>query len=1192
MAVALVGQSTPSTIGGNPASDVYSAYNGVPYTSTYGNTLIIVGAYNLSTFATAAPIPMMTPCDSAGNIYQPLGQLPAGATNANQARVAAWICPNARPITWASVSATTIVSAATTSVLEFSGMPPWAQLSMTTVYASTAGTSVSLSGPTNSASFCLGVAAIGTTATTITGPGGWTTENLGASPSSTNGLTTSCSFMTTSSSGTVTYAPTIGVSEAYSAMLCAITLAPVAPTQPNSNYPRFITEVQFGRNLGDLSTVPYSPGPATTVLSMPLAATLTASASYTIASTGGISLLATVIVPAAATIDLSDTAGNVYTNVGFETIPGGGVAYAYLCLDPVSVTTGNVFTFTQFTSQAALITVIAVPGVWQLDLVSPPSTGSSASPTASTGALGSQMDFEIGLVATDSGVHLTGTPTGWYSIGQYTEGTLTSDLYYRTSTPGVGFNANGGGDTISGTLSASHGWGAAIFAFKVIGYTDISQYCIAGSESEQFNSAQGREYELSQPEAGELNVHLDNHLGYFTPTNTSSPFFPGVLVEAPIRITAISNGRQYAVASGYVDQWPMSWPDLPQWGFTDVTATDTVELLTNSNLPSGLQCELRNDYPYVYLTGNENYSTTSISTSSSGGLYSTTIANECAGELAVNASLYNQRNGYYSDGGATGLSTGAGGAQVQTGLAMAYSGTQDTGFGNSNYNVNLTGSGYLQNYRGPGVTYFDPLNLPGQTAAGGNLTLEWFCQVPGVGNGTIPQYASVTLFESVSQPSNFQLINSLSISDLYIYTANLSTTQPKMQFYVQTSGGTTTQLAPYVPNHTINSNQLAPILYHCVMTMANVGASTNYAFWLNGGVNGAPNTTGTLSMTGNWTEFRLGGAKGRYGELPWLYNYTMGHFALYPYKLPAQRIQAHYQMGAGTGLPSPANVENISTYDYIAAALAYSRVPAQAAGPGYNTLPDIGQIGPMYSIDNSSTMDTINTAINSEGGTVYCDKQNNIVILGRNSTYNQPSFVTFGDNGTTQIPYLQDGTFGYDDQFVYTIAQVSQSTGNSTGVTAQAENFGGDLQGQVAYGTRAAPSVTAQVVQANDAFDQVNWRLNKYSQAHIRSKVITVDAASLAGGAIDTYYAAQGGVIGVLMSCNIGTVVSVQKNQMGAPGLSELGIIEHVSISGGPSMLKFQFIVSPYATEGDILQCDQGSGAGSPSLLGSSSLAW
>jgi hypothetical protein len=215
------------------------------------------------------------------------------------------------------------------------------------------------------------------------------------------------------------------------------------------------------------------------------------------------------------------------------------------------------------------------------------------------------------------------------------------------------------------------------------------------------------------------------------------------------------------------------------------------------------------------------------------------------------------------------------------------------------------------------------------------------------------------------------------------------------------------------------------------------------------------------------------------------------------------------------------------------------------------------------------------------------------VILGRNATYNQPSFLTFGDNGTSQVPYLQESGFGYDDQFLYNTAQVQQETGSTEGVLAQGELFGGNLSGQVTFGTRNAPNVTAQVVQSNDAADQVNWRINKYSSPSIRAKVISVNAAALVGGTIDTYFASIGGVVGALMSCNIGTVVTMTRTPMGSNAtVAELGVIEQVDITAGPSLLRFSFTISPYNPESSILQVDQGSGTGSPSLLGSSALAW
>lgn len=1183
MAIAIVG-SQQFAAGGTSGEAVYSAYNGVEYTSSYGNGLIIIGAYDLAP-ATAAPLPFMTPCDSAGNLYYPLGQLPAEITNASQSRLAAWYCPNARPITWASISVGTIASASITGIYEFSGMPAWCQLSMTTLYAGGTGTAPSIAGPSNGASFAIGLVATSTTTATLTNTGaGWTTvtqETSGA----TNGVTAQLSWLTTSSSGTITYAPTISVSSPYTVMLAAFTLAPVAPSQPNTSYPRFIYEAQFGRDVGDLQTAPYSPGPAIQCASQQNASGTTVTNAYTVAVQGSSTLLANIVVPAAATITLSDDAGNSYTQLSATNIPGGGVSYVFDVVNNLTVTTANNLTFTQSVAQASLVSVVSVTGVWQLD-VSKTATGTSTAPSIGTGALGSQMDYELFVFANNSTVHASATLSGFETDYQIAQGALTSDMYSRVSTPGVGFNANGAGDTCTSTYGSSVGWAASAITYKAVGWTDISAYVVNGAMGQTMKSTQGRPYELSQPEAGELQIRLDDHASQFFANNTSSPFYPGVLVECPVRVTCISDSRQYPVGSGYVDQWPLEWPELPQWTFTSITATDTMELLNNANLPSGVQCEIRNDYPFVYIPGNEQYSNQVTSTSLTyGGLNNTKQPNECSGFIAANASLYNQRSAFYSDGGTVFNSATNSTAQIQTGLSIGYAGSSDTGFGQSGYTAatSYPNAGYTA--RGPGLTYVDPLNLPAQTNVTSGMTLEWCCEVPGQGSQTGPVIQDVTLFEAVSQPSAFQTVtNGRSAPDLTIYTNNPSTTV--MEFWLQTKTNSTAISAAYTPSKELQGS-LTPTLFHCALTIQN-GTATLY-------LNGVAQTPQSVTLSGAWTEFRLGGARGRYGAPPRVFNYVMGNFALYPYVLPVSRIQAHYNMSVTTGLPQPMGTESISTYDYSAAALAYSRVPAQAAGPGAPYLADVGQIGPMYSVSNSTVGDVINTATQSEGGLIQIDKQCNTVILGRNAVYNNQPFLTFGDNGTTQVPYLQQSGFGYDDQFLYTIVSTQQQSGSSQGIDAVAQNFGGSLLGQVQYGNRNAPIQQVQVDQANDAIDQTNWKLNKYSAPSIRSKSIVVDAASLVGTSIDTAFSSQGGIVGALMSCNLGTIVSVTRTPLGGVNIAETGIIEQVSITSGPSLLEFEFVISPYNTEGDILQTDNtndGTSGQPVNQLGYGALAW
>jgi hypothetical protein len=1183
MAVASVGFQE-NAFGGSSGEAVYSTYGGVEYSSAMGSGLLIVGSYDLAA-ATTAPLPFMTPCDSAGNLYLPLGTLPAGTTNASQARLSAWICPNARPIKWASMGVSTIVSAEIVGIYEFSGFPSWMQLSMTTLYAGGTGTSPSLSGPTNGASFCVGVVAIPTVADTLTNTGsGWNSFTQVAS-GSTNGITSLVSWMTTSAAGTVTYAPTISSSSPYTAMLGAITLAPVAPTQVNANYPRFIYEAQFGRDLGDLQTAINSPGPAVLANTQNITASTSFSDTYNVAVGGGQTLVAQVTVPAPATITLSDSAGNSYTQLSSTTIPGGtATTYIFEVLDCLAVSTSTTQYFTQTVSQNALTNTIAVPGVWQLD-VSPVITGTSAAPSGSTGALGSVLDYELFILTNNGSENSSASVAGFATVQQANQGSMYVSAYGRNSTPGVGFGAFGAGDTLSTTFATSTGWVMNVLAFKAITFTDISTYVRNGAMGQTLHSSQGRPYELSQPEAGELEIRLDTHDGTFFPDNPNSKYYPGVQAETPVRVTCVSDGRQYPVASGYVDSFPLDWPELPQWTISTISATDTVELLTNATLPSGLQCEIRNDNPFVYIPGNEQYSTVLPSTSNyTAGLNDLRTSSECAGFQAINASPYNQRNAYYSDGNAP-LSMVSNGTACQTGLSIPYAGTQDTGFGQSNYPTTGLAPNTTYIPHGPGVTYIDPVNLPGQANVTTGITLEWFCEVPGTGTAG-SKVESVTLVECVTKPSNCQAYTSSTVSDLIVYTNNPSASV--MEFYASTAVAAGQAISSaYVPATTI-AGVLTPNVFHCVLTIQ----GTTVTMWLNG----VKQTPLTATVAGGWSEIRLGGARGRFGEPPSIFNYVMGHFALYPYVLPQGRILAHYQMGVNTGLPQPAASENISSYNYMAAALAYSRVPAQAGGPGVSYLPDIGQMGPMYSVQSSSAMDTTNTAVTSEGGMVYIDKQCNTVIQGRNAIYNNPAFVTFGDNGTTQIPALQDSSFGYDDQFLYNVATVQQENGSTEGVLAQGENFGGDLSGQITFGTRNAPAITAQVTQSNDATDQMWWRINKYSSPSIRAKAITVNAAALVGGVIDTALASTGGVVGTLLSCNVGTVVNMTRTPMGANAtVAELGVIEHVEITAGPSLLEFQFIISPYNPEGDILQADNtanGSSGFPVNQLGYGSLAW
>ena len=177
-----------------------------------------------------------------------------------------------------------------------------------------------------------------------------------------------------------------------------------------------------------------------------------------------------------------------------------------------------------------------------------------------------------------------------------------------------------------------------------------------------------------------------------------------VRLLTPARVTAWWNGHQYPIWFGYIERYPQTWPDLPQWGFCQITATDAVAVAAVANMYSAVQGDILADQPYAYLPCNEQY------TSASEGetVYYTPV--DANGLIAVDYATPNQVPGIYGDG----LT-----AQVNTGLAINLLGDENTGMGTSSYQVQDSGD------RGAGLFYYDQ-NLPANSTGSGITTEFWF----------------------------------------------------------------------------------------------------------------------------------------------------------------------------------------------------------------------------------------------------------------------------------------------------------------------------------------------------------------------------------------------------------------------------------------------------------------------------------
>ena len=199
-----------------------------------------------------------------------------------------------------------------------------------------------------------------------------------------------------------------------------------------------------------------------------------------------------------------------------------------------------------------------------------------------------------------------------------------------------------------------------------------------------------------------------------------------VRLETPVRLTAWWNGRQYPVWQGYVERFPQEWPELPQWGFSQITAVDAVSVASAISMYSAMQGEVIWDQPYAYLPCNEQYTTATEGPTLGFSLL------DANGLIALNYAPGNQTPGVYGDG----LNSPA-----YTGLPINLLGDGNTGMGTSQYQAQDAGS------RGPGMVYYDP-GLPSNSSGSGMTVEFWFLY-----DGTTEECTLLTLY---GPPSAFK----------------------------------------------------------------------------------------------------------------------------------------------------------------------------------------------------------------------------------------------------------------------------------------------------------------------------------------------------------------------------------------------------------------------------------------------------
>lgn len=682
-------------------------------------------------------------------------------------------------------------------------------------------------------------------------------------------------------------------------------------------------------------------------------------------------------------------------------------------------------------------------------------------------------------------------------------------------------------------------------------WTDISQYAMDENGSTTLRTSRGRDYELTAPEAGEIELLVDNHTGVFNPANTTGPFYPHVALQLPLRVSAYINGRWHWVGNGRTTRLPQQWPD-PQWGMSPLTAYDGMGVLANATLFSAYIQEILTDGPYSYHPLGESYT-------------------EANGLPFANLAPGNPRPMLGLDGNPGGAVT-----LLTTGQQLSLVG--DTGSG-----VGISGLSSVISSWSAGLLYTDP-NFPQYTANG--LTVEFWAITP---IGTVPTWIT-PLISLIGSPGNYctpPIMGPLK-AELLNYQVSGPGTQVLAADNTGASGNTafTTIVSPTDVNP-----------HHYVLL---ISGNVNPTFQLYFDGVSVGSWTSSVGVSSDLAGMIVGPAT-IYGANIKAFNYVIGHVATYASLLTQAQITDHFNAGlaAFSGETAVTRFSHLMTW----------------AGTGLAAASDQGSAAPLMgvcdTISGQAVSDAIADVTTSEGGTNYVAADGAVFYQSRTALYNKKPKWVFGDFATSgysdiyldtyldaaEIPYLADESFDMDVTYLYNRIQaqrqissqqvsvdlVSPITGLPTGaLTTQtytdlgADVIAFDATSEAEYAVRGSLSGTVYTTSDEDAYDWANWKLNKYKQPSFRVPTIQIDAAS------------NPSVWDAMLSVEQGDVVTVNRRPLGAPAYSVLGVVQKIELEAGPGVGTFTLAISPYSIEANVLQL----GRAGFNTLGSSRVGW
>lgn len=674
------------------------------------------------------------------------------------------------------------------------------------------------------------------------------------------------------------------------------------------------------------------------------------------------------------------------------------------------------------------------------------------------------------------------------------------------------------------------------------GWTDISARSIGKAGNQCISGLSGKTYELGQPEAGTCDIGLNNWDGAFNPANTASPYYPHVLLNTPVRVSSWWNGRWNPLFTGFVAKFPQEWPDLPQFGLSNMQCVDMVSIASTTNMPSAVQGEILADAPYACFPFSEQYTTTVQDTGFVGSQQTPT---ECDGLIAVNTSQTNQKTAVYKDG----LLNSAVLAPVITGQTLSLLGDAGTGMGCAAFPAPQ------QAFRGAGAMYMDNASTAPQFTGNG-FTLEMIANVPSTNFSFVTGGTNVTLAQVFGEPA---LVNSPS---------NSQPTAGSILVFVQQSAAGVWGLNVWGYPQNAGPVAVGPINVTSLMNtsmhiMVDVTA-TSITVFLNGANVGNVSWTAPLVQTRGWV---WGNARWPFTYDQFNFNYSIAYGTIYPYQVQANRALAHYE-AALLGFAGESPLQRFGRL------LAWSGVNMGAAA--WPVLyPNQVQMGAAYDTAGSSLGDALNNLTLTDGGMWYANCTGNLVFASRQALFNQPSTVTFGDSNTAgaEVPYEPGFGIDYDNTYLNNVVQGTQQNGPATLLAPIEKSVSSEQQ----YFQRGPLAQTVSSTSAQDAYDRTYWSLNKYQQPTMRVRTMQVDCASTPSSFTQCF------------ATGIGDVATVNRRPMGATATySLLVLIQQVGFQIGPSVFQFGYVGTPYTAEAGVLQADEAT----YDVLGNNVLAW